>query len=274
MINVVLNHPETILNFNQDEFYTVTLDSEDKLKLQFVVEANVHCSLLVQCQKAKAVELQIKLQQGSQCTLFFWNSAVESILFNDVAHVKKNAALTLAYGELSSGDFVRNSVIHLDEEGASVHLQSATLSAGNKNYTMSCEHHARNTTSMIKNDFVLLKEGSCRMDAIGKIDHGASGSKSHQSSRGLTFDQQKRAIILPQLLIDENDVEASHATTLGQIDENQMYYLQSRGLSKQEAIELITYGYLLPIADLLQEEALKEHFIQEIEMKVSQSCSL
>ena len=73
-------------------------------------------------------------------------------------------------------------------------------------------------------------------------------------------------------MIDENDVEASHATTIGQMDENQMYYLQSRGLSEDEAIRLVTIGYLLPIARISDDPKLQEALAQEIETKVNEVC--
>ena len=74
--------------------------------------------------------------------------------------------------------------------------------------------------------------------------------------------------VLPVLLIDENEVKASHATTLGQPDENQLYYLQTRGLSRSQALGLLTLGYLLPISELFDNEEIKEKLKNEIEKKV------
>ncbi|MPN41600.1 hypothetical protein SDC9_189154 [bioreactor metagenome] len=76
------------------------------------------------------------------------------------------------------------------------------------------------------------------------------------------------------LLIDENDVEASHATSVGQIDENQMVYLQSRGLNEKQVMGLITIGYLMPITGFIQNEELKEVLTNVIESKVTESCSM
>jgi len=270
---------ETVLSSSNqmvlhEGFEKITIDSNEEVTLHLICTEKGQSSLFVECRKAKAVNLLIEVQDFADCTLFFWNSSKDKLSFHDEAHVGQDALLKLSYGELSEGSFERKSEVHLDKEGAKIQLHTATLSSSDKRYELNCMHHARHTHSMMKNYFVLLKEGRCHMDAIGKIDKGASGSKSHQISRGLTFDQQKRAIILPQLLIDENDVEASHATTLGQIDENQMYYLQSRGLTRKEATQLITYGYLLPVTDGIEDEQLRTHCRNEIEMRVNQSCSM
>ena len=82
------------------------------------------------------------------------------------------------------------------------------------------------------------------------------------------------AVILPKLLIDENDVQASHATSVGRIDENQLIYLQSRGLTEGQVLNLISTGYLMPIASFIENEQLQNQLKEEIESKVSASCSM
>mgnify|MGYP002710832516 FL=1 len=109
------------------------------------------------------------------------------------------------------------------------------------------------------------------MNDTGRILKDAYGSNSHQSSRALVLSEDQTCEITPILLIDENDVQASHATTIGQIDENQLYYLQTRGLTKKQALGLITVGYLMPIASVLDDETLKEELTSKIEKKVGLS---
>ena len=75
-------------------------------------------------------------------------------------------------------------------------------------------------------------------------------------------------IVIPLLLIDENDVKASHALTIGQPDADQLYYLQSRGLSTKQAVGLLSVGYFLPVIDLVEDEELKDSLRQEMESKV------
>ena len=106
------------------------------------------------------------------------------------------------------------------------------------------------------------------MEACGKIVKGAHDSASHQASRVLTLSNQQSSEVIPLLLIDENDVKASHATTLGQPDENQLYYLQTRGLSRRQALGLLTVGYIMPITELFDQEEVRTALKDEIEMKV------
>lgn len=262
------------LEITTSAFQHYTINETGSVEVSIHVASAIQSQLFLDCVQAQSVQLQVTVDSEAELTLFFWNQNNQAMEFDDQFIIKRNAVLNLSYGELTQSDFSRKTHVLLQEEGASVVLYTATLSSSTKRYQILCEHAAPHTESNMKNYFVLLKDGSCSMDAIGKINKGAFGAKSHQISRGLTFDQQKRAVILPQLLIDENDVEASHATTLGQLDENQMYYLQSRGLTRDEATQLITIGYLLPVSDNIENAELKAKCREEIEMKVNQCCSM
>ena len=84
------------------------------------------------------------------------------------------------------------------------------------------------------------------------------------------MDEQVRARVFPKLVIDENDVEASHAASVGQPDPEAIYYMRSRGLSLKETLQQMTLGYLLPIVDVIEDEEVKEQLAQNIYSKVMQ----
>ena len=66
----------------------------------------------------------------------------------------------------------------------------------------------------------------------------------------------------------EYDVKASHGASVGKIDEDHLYYLMSRGLSKHDAMHLVTYGYFLPVLEFISVESLKERFSDVLKEKV------
>ena len=73
----------------------------------------------------------------------------------------------------------------------------------------------------------------------------------------------------PILLIDEYDVKAGHAAGVGKIDEEQLYYLMSRGLTRRAAEILIIYGFLMPFIDDIRSEVIKSEFVKVIERKIN-----
>jgi Fe-S cluster assembly protein SufD len=77
-----------------------------------------------------------------------------------------------------------------------------------------------------------------------------------------------RADANPILLIDEDEVTAGHAATVGRVDPIEMFYLMSRGITKTEAERLIIHGFLAPVVDKLKVEGVKKLLTEVIERKV------
>ncbi len=74
----------------------------------------------------------------------------------------------------------------------------------------------------------------------------------------------------PILLIDEDDVMAGHAASAGRVNEEQVYYLMSRGIPKREAERLIIYGFLLPVIQEIPLPSVREQLQLIVERKLEQ----
>ena len=105
-------------------------------------------------------------------------------------------------------------------------------------------------------------------NAIGKIENGATRANAVQESRVLMLSGDARGDANPILLIDEDDVTAGHAASVGRVDELQLYYLMSRGITKEEAERLIIHGFLEPVVSLLPIESVKKQLTHVIERKI------
>jgi Fe-S cluster assembly protein SufD len=68
----------------------------------------------------------------------------------------------------------------------------------------------------------------------------------------------------PTLEIETNDVKASHGSTTGRVDENQLYYLKSRGLSQAEAKDLIKEGFLVGLIDKIKDKKIRENVLNKL----------
>lgn len=84
----------------------------------------------------------------------------------------------------------------------------------------------------------------------------------------MVFDKECIAKANPYLFIDEYDVKASHAAGVGRMDEEHLFYLQSRGMTKNDAMRLITYGYLIPVVDVIDNETVKQAFNETLEKRM------
>ena len=234
--------------------------------------ASAGCEVFLKVTKAGSIRLHTVSDNGAAVTYLIWNEVPGAVVFNETHEVYGNTKLSVAYGEVDQGESVRTATVELMEEGAEADVSSATLAAVEKSYHLKVTSRAPHTNGNMRNYAVILKDGRFLMDAAGAIEKGARVSESHQTSRALCFDDTMAATIIPALLIDENDVKASHAASVGRVDEEQLYYLQSRGLSINDCMRLISTGYLMPITDTISDERLRETLKKELEEKIAAIC--
>ncbi len=248
------------------------IDSDRDLEITFRAEGK--CDAFVRIVHAGSLRIRTFAAAGAQVNYLFWNVSDEKLTADESHEVMSDARVTVAYGECNGGETVRKTYVALREQGAEALVSSASLVSCRKDYRMDVVNFAPHTHGDMKNYAVVLATGNLMIDAIGRIVRGAYASESHQTSRALSFEDGQKATILPELLIDENDVQASHAMSMGRVDEDQLYYLMSRGLSPQQCTSLISTGYLLPIADTIDNPELKEKLKEEMERKIAELCSM
>ncbi|GAF24340.1 iron-sulfur cluster assembly protein SufD [Bacillus sp. JCM 19047] len=104
-------------------------------------------------------------------------------------------------------------------------------------------------------------------NGISKIEKAATKSHGEQTERVLMLGERARGDANPILLIDEDDVTAGHAASVGRIDPLQMFYLMSRGISRVEAERLVIHGFLEPVVSQLPVESVRKQMRSVIERK-------
>ena len=125
-------------------------------------------------------------------------------------------------------------------------------------FTTNMYHNAENTTNNVLVDGILKDESSSVYRGLIKIEKQAQKTNSYLANHILKLGEKTLANSIPSLKIDANDVKASHGATVGQIDEEHMFYLMARGLSRQEAERLIVEGFFEPVIQKIPLEELRE----------------
>jgi Fe-S cluster assembly protein SufD len=111
------------------------------------------------------------------------------------------------------------------------------------------DHHAPRTESELLFKGAVADESRSVYSGLIHIRHGAHGARAFQTNHNLVLSEGAHADSVPNLDIEENDVRCSHASTVGPIDEDQRYYLESRGISPAVAEKLIVLGFFSDLAD-------------------------
>ena len=134
------------------------------------------------------------------------------------------------------------------------------LGRGNEHidFTTNMYHNAENTTNDVLVDGILKDESSSVYRGLIKIEKQAQKTNSYLANHILKLGEKTLANSIPSLKIDANDVKASHGATVGQIDEEHLFYLMARGLSRAEAERLIVEGFFEPVIQKIPLEELRE----------------
>ena len=198
---------------------------------------------------------------------------IKTILKNELKTMKIDVYLSSfakfeAYcADFSSGNNNVTVDINLDKNGAKAEWHLASLSAKNDNkiFDVSLLHNSLNTIGLSDNYGVSKDDARLVFSGVSTIKKGAKGSKTRQNAKIMVFDEISKAIAKPVLKIDENEIEASHGASVGKINDEHMFYLTSRGLTEEQAKELITLGYLRPILNGFEDEEMKDEISSLIE---------
>lgn len=107
-------------------------------------------------------------------------------------------------------------------------------------------HDKPNTTSELTNYGMCKNTSALVLNHIGIIERAAKNTSLSQSTKGIILDLKSSITADPILEINENDVFAKHGASIGAIDENDLYYLMSRGLTREESESLIITAFMKP----------------------------
>ncbi|HXR22525.1 MAG TPA: Fe-S cluster assembly protein SufD [Acidimicrobiales bacterium] len=167
-------------------------------------------------------------------------------LGNQVSRVGRDATLrsmTVALG----GQYARERTDSvLEGSGGDSELLAAFFGAGDQMHDLrTVQHHAAPHTrsDLVFKGAVANKSHSVYSGLI-RVEKGAKGTNAFQTNRNLVLSEGAQADSVPTLEIEDNDVRCSHASTVGPIDESQLFYLESRGVPPHAAERLIALGFM------------------------------
>ena len=135
-------------------------------------------------------------------------------------------------------------------------------------HNTSQDHVAPNARSDLLYKGALDGASRAAFRGIIRVHPGAQGTDAYQTNRNLLLSDEARADSLPNLEIEADDVKCSHGATVGQLDGETLFYLLSRGLSRQQAERLVVLGFLGDVISRLPLGGVVEKVTRAIEQKL------
>ncbi|MBI2633224.1 MAG: Fe-S cluster assembly protein SufB [Parcubacteria group bacterium] len=161
------------------------------------------------------------------------------------AFAYRDAEVMWIDGNIGSKITMKYPSVYLMEEGARGILYSLALAGkgqiqdtGGKMF-----HLAPNTSSQIISKSLSMNGGKAIFRGLVKVRKGARGTKSKTRCDGMILDSISKSDAIPSLVVDENEAQLAHEATVSQLDEQQIFYLRSRGFDEQTAKNILINGF-------------------------------
>lgn len=207
--------------------------------------------------------LHIEMEKNSRVELIRKNApSTESLQIGLVTVAQKEASCFNGFNLSVSQNLIRETwIIEQLGEYAESHLSGIQFvkDSGHSDWVTSIRHQAPKGVSSQKARVIAADQSRGIFSGKIVITKGSQNVDSSQLTQGLLFGEKAEIYAKPQLEIFADDVKAGHGASVGQIDEEELFYLMSRGIPKDQAEVILGEGFARASADLVQNEELKTH---------------
>ena len=219
-----------------------------------------------------AAVVEVIVKKGARVrysTVQNWSTNVYNLVTKrSVAY--EDAVVEWVDGNLGSKLTMKYPAIYLMEPGAHGEVLSLTFAGRGQHQDAGAKavHAAPHTTSVITSKSVSKDGGRASYRGLVKAYRGAKGVRSSVRCDALLLDGDSRSDTYPTMEIDERDASISHEASVSKVSEEQLFYLQSRGIDEQEATKMIVNGFVEPIVkELPMEYAVELNRLIELQLE-------
>lgn len=186
-------------------------------------------------------------------------------------YVKQEASSSVLHNAMTlhNGTTRNTTQVTLAGENAEVSLCGMAIEDKKQhvdNHTF-IDHAVPNCNSHELYKYVLDQESVGAFAGTVLVRPGAQHTNSQQTNRNLCATRQARMYTQPQLEIYADDVKCSHGATIGQLDDNALFYMRARGISEKEARLLLMFAFVNEVIDTIRLEPLKDRLHQLVEKR-------
>ena len=215
------------------------------------------------------ININSELKQDSSLELYRLNRFNQST--NNSYHHKCELLKNCVFKDFNftngSKQMVNETIVSLVEEGAKYIGSGVVITnSTNCNNTLKIKHLASSAVSDCSFKAVSRGDATVTFNAKILVNENCSNTVSNQISKGLVMSEESRVDLIPKLEINNDDVVCSHGAASGKPDENVLFYLTSRGISREEAEKVYIQGFLgefVSKIDNAQMQAKAKQFISQ-----------
>lgn len=235
-----------------------------------IIEDNCQAEIFIYCTglNSSADELylhnlinQIIIGENSQVKIFFVQNESKNAFQIAYTDIKLQNNSNLDFYNLSFGAKTSKHLIQADFLGKGIHHNLKGIYVLNNSQAchsqVTFNHNKPNCSSNQLFKGILSGNSKAEFSGIIKVKEGANGTSAKQLNKNLLLSPDAKIDTRPQLEIKADDVKCSHGATIGQLEDEEIFYLLSRGISKEKALEILTFGFAEEIIDTISIPSLR-----------------
>lgn len=253
----IVNDEIKIINLNNSIEYEIKDNLIKTLKIEILKDTNLFIdyefSILAK------LEIIIELKDNVNLKLYEIKNGNQAKIRTKYILNKESNLNVLKFNDVDTIN--ENIIINLNEKKSKINYIFKTISISKEKYDITVYHNQSNTESYIKNNGVALNDGKIKFNVSSFVSKGNKECQVDQVNRIINLTKNKCEID-PNLYIDEYDVNASHSALIGKFSDEEMFYLESRGINKTDALKLLIKGFILSNIEI---EELKNQINEKIE---------
>lgn len=182
----------------------------------------------------------------------------------------RDARITTLYTTLGASVARADVQCRLRAPGAHVDMLGLYIAEGDQHFDHETlqDHVAPHASSNLLFKGALTDRSRSVFRGLIRVHPKAQRTDAYQTNRNLLLGDEARADSLPNLEIQADDVRCSHAATVGQLDEEEVFYLLSRGIHRADAIRLVVFGFFGEVLDQLPLDGVRAELVRAVERKL------
>lgn len=190
----------------------------------------------------------------------------KTLRYNVTLH--EHAQFTFLLGLLYSSDVAIELYIHLQGQHSQAHVFGLYALGDEQKLVIKTyqNHHAAHTQSHVLLKGMLKDQAQADVQGLIVIDKTAIKAQASQENKNIVRSKQARVISVPSIEVLQHDVQCCHASAVGQFDEKQLWYLQSRGLQQSQSYQLLTTSFFGHVAQKFKNE---KEFMEKVCAKMA-----
>ena len=274
LIVEAIDNPTVKLNFTFDDTNITLID-----QIEIVAKEGTKATIIIQYlskEQEKAfhnglINIFMKKNANINLTVVNLTNTNTNHFLSRESHLEKQAVLNETIIDFGGKNSITNHYSCLEGESAANQLNTLYLGTENQLFDLNYISDLKGEKADMNIEVQGALKGNSRKHFKGTIDFkkGCKKAKGNENEACMLLSDKAKSISLPMLLCSEEEVEGNHSHSAGKIEEKELFYIMSRGFSKNEAMKLIVKARFNAILENIPDEEIKGKMIEEIDRRLA-----